>query len=258
MKRIASIIAIIIVQHAGAQWNVATKVVLDGGTPVARQITGLALPQSAAQGSSAAADRVNATTYAVASGSNALTLALTPTLSIYAPGMRIMFTPTEVNTGDATLDIDGVGVVPLRKYVNAPLDSADLRPGVPLQVIFDGAAFQVVNQLHPACPAGYMPLGREACVEIAAHDSLNWYSANVYCVSHGARLCGFAEWIQACLQTNSILPSVSNYEWVDNAANSNNTAKTMGIIENTTTPDCRSGGHKLPIEHSRFRCCYDR
>ena len=241
-----------------AQWSVPTKVILDSSDPQQRQVTGLALPQTGAQGASASADRSHSTIYAVASGSDALSIALTPALSVYTPGLRITFTPSATNMGDATLNIDGLGAVPLRKNVNAPLDSADLRPGVPVSVIHDGVVFQVINQFYPGCPAGYRPIGRDACVEDSSHAMVNWYQANGFCISHGARLCGFQEWLQACFHYADFLSTVSDYEWVDSAANGTNTAKTMGIIEGTTTPDCRSGGHKLPTETSRFRCCYDR
>ena len=69
----------------------------------------------------------HATTFGQAQGSNALTLSLTPALAAYAPGLRVIMVPTALNTGDASVDIDGLGPVPLRKNVNVILDSADLR-----------------------------------------------------------------------------------------------------------------------------------
>jgi hypothetical protein len=64
--------------------------------------------------------------------------------------------------------------------------------------------------------------------------------------------------MQACLQNDNIFGTVVDYEWVDEAANSTNLAKLMGVNETTLLPDCKSGGHRVPTSTQRFRCCYDR
>lgn len=241
-----------------AQWQVPTSVVLDGPDGADKQIHGLGAPEGGSHGAAVVADRSVSTTYASATGTDALALTLSPAPGAYTPGMRITFTPTSTNTGDATLDANGLGAVPLRKNVNVPLDSGDLHPGVPVQVLYDGAVFQVTSQLYPGCPAGYKPVGVSSCVEEVSHDPVNWFSANSACVNQGKRLCGFTEWIQACLQGNSILGSIADYEWVDEASNSANDAKTMGINATTLLPDCRAGGTREPLTLIRYRCCYDR
>ncbi len=242
-----------------AQWTVPTSVVLDGASGAERQVQGLGEPAGGTHGASLLADRTSATTFATASGIDALALTLVPAPAAYAPGMRIIFIPTTANTGDATLNANGIGAVPLRKNVNVPLDSGDFHPGVPVQVVHDGAVFQVTSQLYPGCPVGYVPVGSSTCVEAESHGPTNWFNAAGTCVNQGKRLCGFAEWIQACSQsTGSIFGSISDYEWVDEAANSVNDAKTMGINATTLLPDCRSGGTRGPLEMMRYRCCYDR
>ncbi len=241
-----------------AQWQVPTSVVLDGADGADRQVLGLGAPEGGSHGASVLTDRSATTTYAQATGTDAITVTLAPAPSAYTPGMRITFTPAGTNTGDATLNANGLGALSLRKNINAPLDSGDLRTGIPVQVLYDGAVFQVTSQIYPGCPTGYKPVGVGSCIEEVSHDPVNWFSANSACVNQGKRLCGFAEWIQACLQGDNIFGSIADYEWVDEAANNGNDAKTMGINANTLLPDCRAGGTREPLTLIRYRCCYDR
>lgn len=241
-----------------AQWTVPTNVVLDGTDPAQRQVTGLGAPTQEANGANLDADRYRTTNFGMAEGSSALTLHLTPPLQAYVPGLRLTISPQAVNLGDVTLNVDGLGPVPVRKYMTLPLDSGDLVPGIPVDLIYDGAVFQVGNQLHPACPPGMMALGRESCIEKAPHDGSNWYTAGRYCADRGFRLCSFAEWMQGCLRDPAFLSTVTDFEWVDDAANLYNTAKTMGLNSITFVPDCLGGGHRPPTGTSPYRCCSDR
>ena len=241
-----------------AQWQVPTSIVLDGADNTDRQVTGLGAPEGGDHGVAVSADRATTTNYATALGTNTLNVTLSPVPGTYTSGMRITFTPSSVNTGDVSLNANGLGDVPLRKNINAPLDSGDLRPGVPMQVLYDGAVFQVTSQVYPGCPAGYKPVGVSSCIEEVSHDPVNWYTAVLACSDQGKRLCGFTEWIQACLQSDNIFGSIVDYEWIDEASNSANDAKTMGINATTLLPDCRSGGTREPLQPIRYRCCYDR
>ena len=241
-----------------AQWQVPTSIVLDGADNADRQVNGLGAPEGGDHGAAVVADRATTTTYAAALGTNTLNVTLSPVPGTYTSGMRITFTPSSVNTGDASLNANGLGDVPLRKNINAPLDSGDLRPGVPVQVLYDGAVFQVTSQVYPGCPTGYKPVGVSSCIEEVSHDPVNWYTAVLACSDQGKRLCGFTEWIQACLQSDNIFGSIVDYEWLDEASNNANDGKTMGINATTLLPDCRSGGTREPLQPIRYRCCYDR
>ena len=244
--------------RGAAQWQVPTSIVLDGAGAAERQVTGLGAPEGGDHGVAVAADRATTPTYAAALGINTLSISPSPALGGYTTGLRITFTPSSVNTGDASLNANGLGDVPIRKHINAPLDSGDLRPGVPVQVLYDGAVFQVTSQVYPGCPAGYKPVGVSSCIEEVSHDPVNWYTAVLACSDQGKRLCGFTEWIQACLQSDNIFGYIVDYEWVDEASNSANDAKTMGINATTLLPDCRAGGTREPLQPIRYRCCYDR
>jgi hypothetical protein len=138
------------------------------------------------------------------------------------------------------------------------LDSADLRAGVPITLAWDGAAFQVLTQLHGSCPAGSTPISPDACIDVNSRDTVNFYAANVRCANANGRLCTFSEWIHACQRDPAFLGTVLDYEWVDHAANDTNKAKAMGIDGTTLQPSCQGGGLRVPTGLYRYRCCYDR
>ncbi len=251
-------VSLLMLVPAFGQWEVPGRIVLDGAANGDRQVSGLAAPQAAADGVSAETDRSNWSVLATATGSDALTLSLTPTLTSYTPGLRMIFLPQSVNTGAVTLNVDGLGIRALLKDVNASLDSADLKPGIPTHVIYDGAAFQVVNQLYPGCPVGFSPISRDVCIADLPNDTLNWYAAVNRCNAQGARLCSMQEWIQGCLKYPGFVSTVTDYEWVDSGANYNNMAKNMGWTDTSTAGDCRAGSRQIPTVFYRSRCCYDR
>jgi hypothetical protein len=83
--------------------------------------------------------------FAVAGGAgNAYTAAYTPTITSLTAGMTLRFQVPHVNTGPATLNIDGIGAVSIRKQGNAlELDANDLLSGSVITVTYDGAYFQL-------------------------------------------------------------------------------------------------------------------
>lgn len=246
-----------LLQAAVAQWTVPSTVVLNGASAEERRVTGLAEPTGNDHGASVQADRYRTNVMGSAQGQDQLTTALQPALDTYRPGLRLTILPEAANNGDATLNVDGLGAISIRKNIVEPLDSADLRPGVPTDLIFDGAVFQVTNQLHPACPSGFAPIGREACVELVSHDQRTWFSSANDCGQRGHRLCSFAEFMQACRMPGGIFPSIVDYEWVDEAANHANYAKLMGNSD-LLGINCEAGSLRIPTGFARYRCCSDR
>lgn len=240
-----------------AQWNLPTRLQLDGTDQQDRQLSGLAAPQDATDGTRAISQRDQTIQYGITSGSDQLALTLTPAPAAYSPGMMLSIEPSAANTGAATLNVNGLGAVPIVKSVSLPLDSGDLRPGIPAQLVFDGTAFQLISQWHPACPTGYMAISRDVCIEAAVHDSSNWFSATNQCVNSGARLCSMGEWYQGCAMPGGIFSSVLAFEWIDEAANNTSDAKLMGM-DGLGTIDCKNGGLATPLAQRVFRCCWDR
>lgn len=258
MKRCLAILAALTCRAAVAQWDVPVPVVLSGAAAADRQVKDLALPVSTDHGASAASVRSQSTTHAMAQGTDALTAGFTPALAAYSAGQLLSLTPSAANTGPATLNVDGLGAVPILKFTTAPLDSADLRPGIPVLMVFDGAAFQLLSQTGIACPPGFLEVNREVCVEAVPYGPASWYNAVSQCSLRGLRLCGWADWFRGCSMPGGFVNSIVEYEWVDSAANDNNHGKRVGLETGTTNPDCYGGGTALPLGLNNFRCCYNK
>ncbi|MEO8066902.1 MAG: hypothetical protein ABI599_04335 [Flavobacteriales bacterium] len=258
MKTRITLFAWIAWASAAAQWDVPVPVVLDGATPADRQVTGLVAPAATDHGANALTVRQLGTTSAMASGTDALTLALQPALLTYTPGLLLTITPSSTNTGAITLEVDGLGALPVLKFTNEQLDSADLHPGIPAMVIFDGAAFQLLSSTGLACPPGFLEVSRDVCVEAVPYGPASWYNAVSLCNLRGLRLCGFADWFKGCSMPGGFVNSIVEYEWLDNASNDTNHGKRVGLLTGTTTPDCYSGGTMIPTGSNNFRCCYSK
>lgn len=239
------------------QWTVPTVVEMNGDQPADRRVTGLAAPEAEDHGASLHTDRYRTASSGTTQGGQSLTLELMPALSAYAPGLRLTIFPSEANDGPVSLQVDGLPSVAVLKHITEELDSADLRPGVPTDLVFDGVAFQVTNQLYPACPPGFIPIGPDVCMEITSREPWNFYGASYYCGQEGYRLCSFSEFIQGCRMPGGIIGSIVDYEWVDEAANHVNYAKLMGNSD-VLGIDCRAGSLRIPTAHARYRCCTGR
>lgn len=242
---------------AQAQWELPTRLQLDGAGNSDRQVSGLADPQTGTDGVSANVLREQRVSHGVATGVDQLSVTLTPAPTAYSPGMVVSLEPAGANTGPVTLNVNGLGSVIVLKNATLPLDSGDLRSGVPVRMVFDGSVFQLVGQWHPACPPGFFAATRDVCVEVNVNDSTTFYGASNACVARGARLCTMGEWYQACSMPGGFSGGLAAFEWVDHAANNNNDAKRMGS-NSMGQFDCKYGGLASPITNLVYRCCWDR
>lgn len=92
--------------------------------------------------------RNQAINYAVAGGTaNALTAAFDPAPSAYAElvGAPLRVRVTAANTGAATLNVNGLGAVPIRTQSGAELSAGALAVGSVQELLYDGSAFQVMG-----------------------------------------------------------------------------------------------------------------
>lgn len=79
-----------------------------------------------------------------ASGTNTYTLSITG-YQYYKAGDEIKVTFTNANTGTATVNVNGLGAVGLRKNGSTPLSSGDIAAGGTYILSHDGTNFQVLN-----------------------------------------------------------------------------------------------------------------
>ncbi len=101
---------------------------------------------------------------------NAYTCALNPALSAYATGMRLFLQPGAANTGAATLNINGLGAVGLRRADGlTELAATDLVAGQLYPIWYDGTRFRLLETLLPLRASEYCN----------ASASANAYSCNL-------------------------------------------------------------------------------
>ena len=76
---------------------------------------------------------------------NAYSLSLIPAPTAYVAGMMLTFKANAANTGAATLNVNNLGTVALKKNVTNNLATGDIVSGQMVIVIYDGTNFQTMN-----------------------------------------------------------------------------------------------------------------
>ena len=248
--------------HAFAQLEVPGPIVLEGATPEQRQILGLADPQTLDAAISLGALRASTVSYTQLQGTADLTGTLVPAPDAYTIGLIVTALTAEANLPDPTLDLNGLGQRPIVKQGGLPLDSADLLPGIPVRLVYDGAQFQLISSGALPCPSGLVAVGREYCVATHPNNAVTFFEANRACAVKGTRLCTLSEWAHACYTIPAFLGTVTTAEWVDHAANDNSGAKLVGAGNNgqddVPGTGCHFGAQSPPYTPYRYRCCSHR
>jgi hypothetical protein len=125
-----------------------------------------------------AVDGDGALDYAIATGNNnAYAVTLSPALAANIAGMPIRFQANFSNTGAATLNVNGIGAIALKKAVNVALAAGDLQSGQIYTVSFDGTNYQVLEIILAGLGAANLKLFMNAA-GIAAEwsNGLNFIS----------------------------------------------------------------------------------
>jgi hypothetical protein len=262
MRCLAAIACSLLLVLCTAQWSVPVPLVLNGTTDADRQVTGLADPLTTDAAVSVNAARNNATTYAEATGTDVLLATLVPAPSAYSTGMVLHILPSNANSAQAQIDVNGLGARAILKQGGLALDSADLAPGVPVRMVYDGTAFLLLGNSYLPCKAGYTTVSRQSCIEDSSHAEISFYAAAQACASRGARLCTYSEWTFGCRAIPGFLGTVTNYEWIDHAANNTSDAKRIGYGSDGQSTisefGCTNGGTAAPTTPARYRCCTNR
>lgn len=85
--------------------------------------------------------------YAVDSvGTDAYAVTLVPAPTAYTSGMIVNFKAGTVNTGAATLNVNGLGAKTIVRNGNVTLSDGDIKSGQVVTVIYDGTNFQMQSQ----------------------------------------------------------------------------------------------------------------
>lgn len=245
-----------------AQLDIPVPLSFTSDAPADRQIGGLADPLSPDAAVSANAARSMAMNRTIVQGSASMTGSLTPPLDAYSIGLSITVLPTEVNQQAATLDLDGLGARFIVKNGDQVLDSADLRPGIPVRLIYDGTYFQLLNRTYLTCPTGFSVVNGSYCIGDLPLATNSFFGAASACAAMNARLCTINEWAYACRSIPGFLGTVITAEWVDDAANNTDGAKLLGAGNNGEIDlpgtSCTFGTQNSPYNLFRARCCANR
>lgn len=87
--------------------------------------------------------QIQSDTYAIAGGTNAYSITLAPVLLAYAAGNSFKVLFTNANTTAASLNINTLGAVPIKKNTNVALAGGDIKAGGIYILTFDGTNFQL-------------------------------------------------------------------------------------------------------------------
>jgi hypothetical protein len=72
-------------------------------------------------------------------------ITLSPAPAAYTTGMIIVFYAKTINTGAATLNVNGLGAKTIVKRLNTTLANGDILAGMYCMVVYDGATFVLIN-----------------------------------------------------------------------------------------------------------------
>lgn len=78
-------------------------------------------------------------------GTDTITGSLTPAVTAYLAGMRIVFKPAATNTGAATINLNGVGAATIQKQDGDALAAGDLVINIPAFLVYTGSVFLLLN-----------------------------------------------------------------------------------------------------------------
>lgn len=91
-------------------------------------------------------DGAGALDYAVSTGSsNAYAIALSPALTAHVAGMPIRFKANHTNTGAATLAVNAMSAVAIKRPDGTALQANDILSGAMITTIYDGTNYQLIN-----------------------------------------------------------------------------------------------------------------
>lgn len=114
--------------------------------------------------------------YAVSSGTNTVTLTLSPAATAYAAGQHFVFKAGGTNTGATTLNVNGVGAKNV--YVNgSACVGSEIISGLIYVVVYDGTQFQLVNPTFDLCCRA--TLSSDETIATATPTTIPWDAAAV-------------------------------------------------------------------------------
>ncbi|MBP6574065.1 MAG: hypothetical protein KA230_06435 [Flavobacteriales bacterium] len=249
---------VLVAVHCSGQVSIDKPIELSGSN-AERHVAGIPVGTSTEHALRAGTLQSGSYAFAPAVGSNALSISLTPAVSLPIAGMNLMVSISAVNTAAVTITVDGNGPYPIQKNAVDDLAAGDLLPGMVASLVFDGTVFHLTNARRlerRACPSGFTQVNELYCIEPVSRDTVYMDSAAVICGNLDARLCTWGEWYYACTQAGNLalLNMGNQWEWTNSTANGVGSARVVGATSCTHA----GVGPAYDTLARKFRCCYDR
>lgn len=231
---------------------------LNGASAADRRLQQLDAAQDEGDALNAATLQAAGYRFAQATAGDAWTVQLDPPLSALSAGLRLVVQATTDNAGPITLDVDGLGTVPVLGGGGA-LQAGEVLGGELVSLVYDGTAFQLISGRplpRKPCPGGTVAVNELYCIEPVQHDTADYPTAAVFCGSQNMQLCSWGQWYVACTKAGvlGIADMVGDWEWTNSAGNSDTQARVVG--QSTCTHAGVTFG--WDSEPRSFRCCYRR
>ncbi|MBB6131326.1 collagen-like protein [Mucilaginibacter lappiensis] len=99
-------------------------------------------------------DQSGSKIYVVADGTDTYTGNVEPAITAYRTGAKYLIKFTNANTGAATLNLNGLGAIPIVKNVSRALAANDISAGAAISLMYDGnlPAFQIIGTYPQTIP----------------------------------------------------------------------------------------------------------
>lgn len=230
MRRALIIAAVLLGSMARGQVQLDKPLVLTGASASDRRIDGLAPADNANSLVTVAAAQDGSLVFATAGGTaNAVVLQMQPATSAYGNGLRLRWLASAPNTGPVTIDVDGLGAMPLRDRTGLSVAAGALRTGVPAEVQFADSVFILLNGEASKCPEGFVQANTNLCVLQDEGPVLSWFGAAEYCAERGASLCTWDQYLFTCQSLQGQLTGLyDDWEWIDDTSDHTHSADQIG------------------------------
>ena len=183
----------------------------------------------------------------------AITLTLAPPITAYRDGLLVRFlAPTNLD-GALTLNVDGMGALPLLRPDGLNPVRGQVRQGTLCEAMQAGGRFILMSAAERGCPPGSLFVNDRYCIDSLSTNNQIFYTAVSFCANRGGKLCTWDEYHAACAFLGAQLGGMYNqWEWIDDTSNHTQTVDQAG---RTTCQSQRSAGNP-PVTTGDTRCCY--
>ena len=150
-----TVLCILLSISAFAQVQINKQIQLTGsGTD--GKVTGIRSVTDSLDATSAEVVQNGSLIYAVATGSgNNFSITVSPPVTAYKAGMAFNFISNQTVSGAATLNVNNLGVVPIKKYFNQDFAGCEIQNGQVVTVVYDGTNFQITSAFSGPATVAY-------------------------------------------------------------------------------------------------------